>query len=74
MRVTALLAIVVQTPVAGSHISAAWTAPTALFKAASARAAGHQHCPVGSTVAFICRRANCIDPVNDHVDSADSDR
>ena len=53
MRVTALLAIVVQTPVAGSHISAAWTAPAALLKPPPLVPPVTSTWPVGRTVAFI---------------------
>ena len=66
MRVTALLARVVHAPVAGLHNSAACTAPTGLLKPLPLVPPVTRTSPVGSRVAFICRRANAIEAVYAH--------
>ena len=53
MRMTALLAIVVHVPVAGSHISAAWTAPAGSLNPPELVPLVTSTLPSGSTVAFI---------------------
>src|SRR2546425_11039247 len=66
MRVTALLATVVHAPVAGLHNSAACTAPTGLLKPLPLVPPVTRTSPVGSRVAFICRRADAIEAVDAH--------
>jgi len=66
MRVTALLASVVHVPVTGLHSSAACTAPTGLLKPPPLVPPVTRTSPVGSRVAFICRRGDAIDPVYLH--------
>src|SRR2546430_9618374 len=63
MRVTALLAIVVQVPVAGLQSSAAWTAPAASLKPGALVPPVTSTSPVGRIVAFMCRRAYALPPV-----------
>jgi hypothetical protein len=67
MRITAFLASVVQRPVAGLHNSASYTAPAGFEKPVSAVPPVTSTSPVGSSVAFICRRACAIEPVYAHV-------
>src|SRR2546421_11587998 len=67
MRITALLASVVHVPVAGLHSSAAWTAPAALLNPEALVPPVTSTSPVGKIVAFICRRADAIEPVYLHV-------
>src|SRR2546427_12839662 len=66
MRVTALLARVVHAPVAGFHNSAACTAPTGLLKPLPLVPPVTRTSPVGSRVAFICRRADAIEAGDAH--------
>src|SRR6266852_9143360 len=67
MRITALRASVVHRPVAGVHSSASYTAPAGLLKPVSAVPPVTSTSPVGSSVAFICRRACAIEPEYVHV-------
>src|SRR2546428_5732895 len=64
MRMTALLANCVHRPVSGFQSSAACTAPTGLLKPAPLVPPVTKTSPVGNTVAFICRRANAMEPVD----------
>src|SRR2546430_16234017 len=67
MRITALLASVVQLPVVGLHSSAAWTAPAALLNPGAPVPPVTSTSPVGSRVPLIWRRAHAIDQVDAHV-------
>src|SRR6266850_8433701 len=67
MRITAFLASDAQRPVAGVHSSASYTAPAGFEKPVSAVPPVTSTAPVGSSVAFICRRACAIEPVYVHV-------
>src|SRR5918997_1082954 len=66
-----MLAIVVQAPVAGSHISAGRTEPEASLKPVSMPLPTEvppvtSTLPSARTVAFMCRRGYCIEPVHCH--------
>src|SRR5438067_13434239 len=67
MRITALLASVVQVSVVGLQSSAAWTAPAELLNPGAPVPPVANTSPVGRIVAFRCRRAYAIEPVYLHV-------
>src|SRR2546423_8612046 len=67
IRITALLASVVQVPVAGLHSSAACTAPAGLLNPEAPVPPVTSTSPVGKIVAFMCRRAYAIEPAYLHV-------